>query len=243
MKRLSSQLVVLGLIAALGAATAGSVQAAETTYQGVQNAGSSVQIAANDIQTGISGGNRTSLTLNSELANYTAALLETDPVFRGPPQNVALAANGAVAAASSTGFGDTEFSLAGKLIDDTRSGVDSYWTDDTTDEFPDVVQINFFGNKTIDRIVVYSVQEELNHFGGIDPTDTDNCYVYVLADFTVEGWNGNNWVTLATVADNDLCKRTVTFAPFSTDQIRINVTATGGWSWTRIAEVEAWEAQ
>jgi hypothetical protein len=80
----------------------------------------------------------------------------------------------------------------------------------------------FFGSKTIDRVVVYSVQEELNNFGGIDPTDTDNCFVYVLVDFTIEGWNGNNWVTLATVADNDLCKRSVTFAPFSTDQIRIS---------------------
>ena len=163
--------------------------------------------------------------------------------FAFTTQNVALAANGAVAAASSTGFGDAGFSSADNLIDDTRSGVDSYWTDDTTDEFPDVVQINFSGNKTIDRVVVYSVQEELNHFGGIDPSDTDTCYVYVLVDFTVEGWNGNNWVTLATVTDNDLCKRTVTFAPFTTDQIRINVTVTGGWSWTRIAEVEAWEAR
>jgi hypothetical protein len=199
MKRLSSQLIVFGLIVALSAATSVSLQAAEAAYQGVQ--------------------------------------------YLGPPQNVALAANGAVAAASSTGFGDTEFSSASKLIDDTRSGIDCYWTDDTIDEFPDVVQINFFGSKTIDRVVVYSVQEELKNFGGIDPTDSDNCYVYVLADFTVQGWNGNDWATLATVSGNDLCKRTVTFAPISTDQIRINVTATGGWSLTRIAEVEAWEAQ
>ena len=199
MKRVSSQLIALGLVTALGLVMAGSPQAAETPFQGIQ--------------------------------------------YRGPAQNVALATSGAVASASSAGWGDFAPSSASKLIDDRRSGFDSYWTDDTTDEFPDVVQINFFGNKTIDRVVVYSVQEELNHFGGIDPTDTDNCFVYVLADFTVEGWNGNNWVTLGTVEDNDLCKRTVTFAPFSTDQIRINVTAVGGWSLTRIAEVEAWEAQ
>ena len=158
-------------------------------------------------------------------------------------ENVALATSGAAAAASSTGFGDTDFSSADKLIDGTRSGFDSYWTDDTVDEFPDVAQINFFGPKRIDRVVVYSVQEEANHFGGIDPTDADNCYVYVLVDFTVEGWNGSSWVTLGSVTDNDLCKRTVTFAPFTTDQIRINVTAIGGFSLTRIAEVEALEAQ
>jgi hypothetical protein len=193
MTRISSQLVALGFVTALGLATAGSLQAA-----------------------GPSG---------------------------VPAQNVALASSGAVATVASSGWGDFEPSSASKLIDDRRSGFDSYWTDDTFDDFPDVAQINFFGFKTIDRVVVYSVQEELNHFGGIDPTDTDICSVYVLVDFTVEGWNGNDWVTLATVTDNELCKRTVTFAPFRTDQIRISVTAVGGWSLTRIAEVEAWEAQ
>ena len=213
MKRVSSRLIVLGLAAALGSVTTGSLQAAETPYQGIQNARGSVQIAANQ-----------------------------DPGSRGPALNVALATNGAVAAASSTGFSDDgPPASASKLIDDTRSGANSYWTDDTVDEFPDEVQVNFFGNKTIDRVVVYSVQD--NYFDGVDPTDTDPCYVYGLVDFTVEGWNGRDWVTLANVTDNLLCKRTVTFLPFTTDQIRINVTITGGWSWTRIAEVEAWEAQ
>jgi len=217
MNRVSSHLIVVAFAAVLSSATAGAVEAAGTGTFGTLAALSS--------------------------ANGQTFGREYGREFASTTQNVALAANGAVAAASSTGFGDAGFSSADKLIDDTRSGVDSYWTDDTTDEFPDVVQINFSGNKTIDRVVVYSVQEELNHFGGIDPSDTDTCYVYVLVDFTVEGWNGNNWVTLATVTDNELCKRTVTFAPFSTDQIRINVTVTGGWSWTRIAEVEAWEAR
>jgi hypothetical protein len=174
------------------------------------------------------------------LGLVTAASLQA---AEGPAQNVALATNGAVATASSTGFGDFFASSASNLIDNRRSGFDSYWTDDTPDAFPDVVQINFPGSKTIDRVVLFSVQEELNNFSGIDPTDTDNCFVYVVAAFTVEGWDGSNWVTLASVEDNDLCKRTVTFAPFSTDQIRISVTAMGGWSWTRIAEIEAWEAQ
>jgi hypothetical protein len=156
-------------------------------------------------------------------------------------RNVALASNGAVAAASSTGIGDGPASSAGNLIDDTRSGANSYWTDDTVDEFPDVAQISFFGSKTIDRVVVYSVQD--NYFDGVDPTDDDVCYVYGLVNFTVQGWNGSDWVTLGEVTDNLQCKRSVSFAPFTTDQIRINVTVTGGWSWTRIAEVEAWEAQ
>jgi len=167
-----------------------------------------------------------------------------DPIaegtWRGPPHNVALAANGAVVAASSTGIGDGPPSSASKLIDDIRSGANSYWTDDSVDEFPDVAQVSFFGMKTIDRVVVYSVQD--NYFDGVDPTDTDPCYVYGLVDFTVEGWSDGQWVTLGNVTDNLLCKRTLTFPPLTTDQIRITVTVTGGWSWTRIAEIEAWEA-
>jgi hypothetical protein len=154
---------------------------------------------------------------------------------------VALAASGAVATASSTGIGDGPLSSPDKLIDDTRSGANSYWTDDTADEFPDIVQINFFGTKTIDRVVVYSVQD--NYFDGVDAAGADECFVYGLVEFSVQGWNGREWVTLGNVSDNVLCKRTVSFPPFMTDQIRITVTATGGWSWSRIAEVEAWEAE
>jgi hypothetical protein len=46
-------------------------------------------------------------------------------------------------------------------------------------------------------------------------------------------------VTLATVSGNNLVKRTVTFAAFTTDRIRVNVTgALNGYS--RITEIEAW---
>ena len=127
-------------------------------------------------------------TVDKGLIGYTAAVLKKGAEYWTQAQNVALAANGAVASASSSGFGDDGPSTASKLIDDVRSGASSYWTDDTVDEFPDVVQINFFGTKMIDRVVVYSVQD--NYFDGIDPTDSDPCYIYGLVDFTVEAWNG-----------------------------------------------------
>ena len=171
-------------------------------------------------------------TVDRGLISYTTAVLQRAAEYWAQAQNVALATNGAVASASSSGFGDDGPSSASKLIDDVRSGTSSYGTDDTVDEFPAAVQINFFGEKMIDRVVVYSVQD--SYFDGVDPTDSDPCYIYGLVDFTV---------TLATVSDNVLCKRTLTFAPFATDQIRINVTVTGGWSLTRIAEIEAWEAR
>jgi len=188
----------------------------------------------------------TALSFAAALASVGAGTSQAADVLDEGDQasrshNVALAANGAVAAATSTGIGDGPPSSASNLIDDTRSGANSYWTDDTVDEFPDVVQINFSGAKTIDRVVVYSVQD--NYYDGVDPTDTDSCYVYGLVDFSVQAWSGSNWVTIGDVTDNLLCKRTVTFPPLTTESIRITVTVTGGWSWTRIAEVEAWEAQ
>jgi hypothetical protein len=60
-----------------------------------------------------------------------------------------------------------------------------------------------------------------------------------VTDFNVQGWNGNAWVTLGTVAGNNLVKRTVSFAAFTTDRIRVNVTNALASS-SRITEVEAW---
>lgn len=46
-------------------------------------------------------------------------------------------------------------------------------------------------------------------------------------------------MTLGTVSGNNLVKRTVSFAPFPTERIRVNVDyALGGFS--HVTEVEAW---
>ena len=62
---------------------------------------------------------------------------------------------------------------------------------------------------------------------------------YGLRDFSVQGWNGTAWVTLGTVTANSLVKRAVTFAAYTTDRIRVNVTSALN-TWSRITEVEAW---
>jgi hypothetical protein len=46
-------------------------------------------------------------------------------------------------------------------------------------------------------------------------------------------------VTLASVNDNGLAKRTVNFSPYATDRIRINVNAAFG-EFSRIVEIQAW---
>src|SRR5439155_1047495 len=111
------------------------------------------------------------------------------------------------------------------------------WAAATANNFPDWVQINFSGSKTIDHVVVYTVQD--NWQSPVEPTDTMTFTLWGLTDFTVQGWNGSAWVTLGTVSGNNLVKRTVYFTAYTTDRIRINVTNALN-AYSRITEVEAW---
>ena len=151
--------------------------------------------------------------------------------------NVALASAGAVASASSTYSG--AYPVAA-VNDNERAGVNwanggGGWASGTNP--PAWVQINFNGSKTIDRVVVYTLQDNL--LNPIEPTDTLTFTQYGVTDFTVQGWNGSAWVTLGSVSGNNLVKRTVSFTAFTTDQIRINVTG-ALYGLARIIEIEAW---
>jgi len=73
----------------------------------------------------------------------------------------------------------------------------------------------------------------------MEPTDTLTFSAYGVTAFTVEGWNGSGWTVLGSVSNNNLVKRTVTFAPYSTNAIRIRVTQALA-QFSRLVEVEAW---
>ena len=152
--------------------------------------------------------------------------------------NVALASNGGVASASSTY--SNAFPVS-PINNNERAGINwgngGGWADATANNFPDWVQINFSGSKTIDHVVVYTVQD--NWQSPVEPTDTMTFTLWGLTDFTVQGWNGSAWVTLGTVSGNNLVKRTVYFTAYTTDRIRINVTNALN-AYSRITEVEAW---
>jgi hypothetical protein len=158
-------------------------------------------------------------------------------VAPGTPTNVALASLGAVATSSSTY--SAGFPVA-SVNNNERAGVNwsagGGWADATPNVFPDSVQIVFNGWKTIDRVVVYTVQD---NFGSpVEPTDFMTFSAWGITDFTVQGWNGTAWVTLGSVSGNNLVKRTVSFSAFTTDRIRVIVNnALGGYA--RIAEIEA----
>ena len=112
------------------------------------------------------------------------------------------------------------------------------WNDGTSNVWPDWVQINFSGQKTINQVIVYTLQD--NYTNPVDPPNNLTFTLYGVTAFQVQGWNGSSWVNLgAAVTGNNLVKRTVNFPAFTTTQIRVTITAAlGGYS--RLTEVEAW---
>ena len=152
--------------------------------------------------------------------------------------NVALAANGGVASASSAY--NAGFAASGTNNGDvlgTGWGSGGGWNDNTGNAWPDWLQVNFSGQKTINKVVVYMVQD--NYAAPSTPTDSMTFSLYGVTGFQVQTWNGSTWVTQATVSGNNLVKRTVTFAAVTTDRIRINVTSALA-SYSRIVEAQAW---
>ena len=162
---------------------------------------------------------------------------------RPPPPaggtNVALASAGAVASASSTYSADYPVSA---VNNNERTGASwgngGGWNDATAGAYPDSVQILFNGSKTIDRVVVYTLQDNYSN-----PSRAHRCAdlqrLRRASTSRSQGWTGSAWVTLGTVTGNNRVKRTVTFAPFTTDRIRVNITNALA-SFSRLTEIEAW---
>ncbi|MGH8850486.1 MAG: Ig-like domain repeat protein, partial [Casimicrobiaceae bacterium] len=152
--------------------------------------------------------------------------------------NVAAASAGGLASASSVFSNQFPAAAAN---DNERKGAawgnGGGWNDATANAFPDWLQIDFNGNKTLDRVIVYTLQD--NYPNPLEPTDSLSFTQYGVTDFTVQGWNGAAWITLGSVSGNTLVKRAVTFPAFTTRRIRINVT-NAPVLYSRLVEVEAW---
>src|SRR6185369_9578213 len=110
--------------------------------------------------------------------------------------------------------------------------------DATPGGYPDSVQISFNGIKTIDRVVVYTLQDNYN--APVEPSDTLTFTAYGVRDFYVEGLAGSSWIALgAAVSGNNLVKRTVSFPATSVSAIRVTITNALA-SYSRLTEIEAW---
>jgi len=148
--------------------------------------------------------------------------------------NVALAANGGMASAC-----DEIYSPASTIINGNRTGEKSslrWWSIEKNDCW---VQILFNGLKTIDRVIIYTLQD--NYDLAIEPTDTLTFKNFGVTDFQIQGWNGIEWKNLGEpVHENNLVKRTVKFTAFETSKIRINLTNKQYNRAAHLVEVEAW---
>ena len=111
-----------------------------------------------------------------------------------PRTNFALASNGGVASASSEYPGFP--ALATNNGD--RKGVDwgngGIWNDDSRNVYPDFLQIDLAGTKTIDEIDVFAVQD--NFQNPSEPTLSDIFTQYGVTSFEIQYWNGSAWVTV-----------------------------------------------
>jgi hypothetical protein len=183
----------------------------------------------------------TAVALDNQGATTTSAAVN---VTVNPPggglTNVAASAAGATATGSSTYSAD--FAPSGANNGDragTNWGAGGGWNDATAGAYPDSLQIDFSGSKTISEIDVFTVQD--NYFSPSAPTPGMTFTLYGLRDFEVQYWNGAAWQTVpgATVTGNNLVWRKFTFAPITTTRIRVLVTASLA-SYSRITEVEAW---
>lgn len=156
-----------------------------------------------------------------------------------PSINVALAANGATATASSTSA--SGYAASGAINGDRKGlnwGTGGGWNDATENTFPDWLQVDFDGAQTIQEIDVFTLQDD--YASPATPTPTMTFSLYGITDFEVQYWTGSAWanVTDGDVSDNDLVWRQFTFEPITTDKIRVLISGClSGYS--RIVEIEA----
>jgi len=166
--------------------------------------------------------------------NLAVQVLPSTAVF-----NVAAQSNGATASASS------RYSAAFPITavnDGDRTGAHwgagGGWNDATQAQYPDWVQIDFAGSRTLTEIGIATLQD--NYATALDPTPSMTFTNYGVTAWDIAYWNGTGWVGLpgGSVTGNNRVWRRLTFPAVTTDRIRVLVkSALAGYS--RIVEIEA----
>jgi len=176
---------------------------------------------------------------NGGLSTTSAAVhVSVTTAGGGGRVNVAAAVNGGAVSASSAWAGYPPGAVNNGDRRGAPYGSGGTWSDGTGNVYPDWLQIDFAGAKTIDEVDVFGLQD--NHGAPVDPTPVLTCSGCPV-DFTVQYWTGAAWqaVPNGVVRNNTLVWRTLTFAPLTTSRIRLLVErSTTGWS--EVAEVEAY---
>ena len=161
-----------------------------------------------------------------------------------PRTNVARASAGGTASATSSysccGWNFTPAGANNGNRSGSGWGSGEGWNDNPpANTFPDALQIDFNDSKTIDEIDVFTAQD--NWQNPSEPTESMTFSTYGLTAFDVQYWNGSSWTTVpgGSVSGNNKVWRKFTFAPITTNKIRVLTNASvDGYS--RLTEVEAW---
>jgi len=171
-----------------------------------------------------------------------AEVVEPNPSGTGntPSINAALASNGGVATGSSTYT--SGYAASGTNNGDRKGlnwGTSGGWNDNTSNSYPDSLQVDFNSSKTIGEIDVFTLQD--NYTSPSEPTETMTFSTWGVTAFDVQYWNGSGWVTVpsGSVTGNNKVWRKFTFTPVTTSKIRVVVNG-ALQNYSRITEVEAW---
>ncbi|HEU4713033.1 MAG TPA: discoidin domain-containing protein [Pyrinomonadaceae bacterium] len=163
-------------------------------------------------------------------------LITAEPVT--VPVNVASAANGATATASSSFSG---FAASGAINGD-RKGLyvwqNGYWSTASAG-FPAWLEVQFSGSKTIREIDVFTLQDNYN--APVEPTESMTFSVGGLTGYEVQYWTGSAWAPVpdTSVNGNNRVWKKFTFAPLTTTKIRV-LSSSSPDNYSRLTEVEAW---
>lgn len=146
------------------------------------------------------------------------------------PANVALATAGSTATASGTAAGfDPNNVLNGQTSSAAWGTPGVGWQDDTPGVFPDTLTIDFGTARTLDRLVVHTLDS------ATQPASANG-----VRDYSIEYWDGNAWKLLTSVNGNSQGVITSTFGAINTSQVRLTVTAANGAS-SNILQVQAFQ--
>jgi hypothetical protein len=152
--------------------------------------------------------------------------------------NVAAAANGGTASASSAYSGYAASAANNGDRKGLNIGSNGVWST-AASGFPAWLQIDFNGSKTINEIDVFTEQD--NYTSPSEPTETMTFSSYGLTGYDVQYWDGSSWVTISggSVTGNNKVWKKFTFTSITTSKIRVLSNASPD-GYSRLTEVEAW---
>ena len=177
----------------------------------------------------------TARAIDDSLAEATSIPV-TVVVTQGGNFNVAAAANGATATASSTYSASYPPSAANNGDRSGQGwGAGGVWQD-SGPALPDWLQIDFDQAHTISQVDVFSLQQ--NAGNPVEPTPTLTSSLAVQ-DFHLEHWDGAQWTIVpeSSVAGNTLVWAHVTFPAITATRVRLVITRAPA-NRSRIAELE-----